>query len=167
LARACGKALAYAAVGVLVLFAVGGAVGRFKVVPAPSQTRGTAYSSSDMVFVVPVPVQRLRVGDVIIVHNSKEKALLRLEQIVDSMGPQVHFAGDPSDRVRRLGGTAWRVTKGVPVAGAAMRLVAGPVQAILQVAFGLFLVVWTEIRRNREHAQPAPQPGSDAGAAVA
>jgi hypothetical protein len=157
--RAFSKAFGYASVAVLVLFAVGGAVGRFKVVPAPERTRGTSYSSNDMVFVVPVPVQRLRVGDVIIVHNAQEKALLRLQQIVDSVGPQVHFAGDPSDRVRRLGGTAWRVSKGVPAAGAVMRLFAGPVQAILQVAFGLLLVVWTEVRRSREPVQPAGQPG--------
>ncbi len=154
--RAVAKGVSFLAVGGLVVLAVGGAVGRFKVVPAPSHTQGTPYSSNDLVYVTPVPVQKLRVNDVIIVHNSKEQALLRLEQIVDSMGPQVHFAGDPPERVRRLGGTAWRVSKGVPGAGAVMRLFAGPVQAILQVTIGLLLVVWTEVRKNRDQAQPAP-----------
>ena len=167
--RWLARVLSMLSVVALVVLAVGGAVGRFKLAPAPSRTVGTPYSSSDLVLVVPVPVQMLRVGDVVIIHNSKEKALLRLEQIVDSQGPQVHFAGDPPGHIRRLGGKAWRVRKAIPIAGAVMRLTAGPIQGILQVVFGLLLVTIAEVRRNRQLArlaaqqqeQQQPPPGPD------
>ena len=92
--RALGRLAVVVVVGALVLVAAAGAVGRLRLVPAPSRTSGTAYSQSDVIVVVPVPAQRLRVGDVVIVHNKQEHALFRVAQIVDSEGPQVRFAND-------------------------------------------------------------------------
>jgi hypothetical protein len=143
-------------VATLVLLAAGGAAGRWRLVPAPDRTVGTEYSSSDLVFVVPVAAQRLEVGDVVIVRNKDEQALLRLEEILDSEGPQVRFAGDPDGRVRRLGGTAWRVSRSVPYAGSVLVLFAGPIQGALCVLFGLVLVVRSEMKRGDEPEPVAP-----------
>src|SRR5262249_39781200 len=73
--RFFSRALAFAAIAVLVLLAVGDAAGRFRFVPTPEHTGGTAYSSSDLLVVAPVPSQRLKVGDVIIASNKNEHAL--------------------------------------------------------------------------------------------
>jgi hypothetical protein len=140
-----------------VLLAVGDAVGRWKLVPAPAHLTHTQYDSSDLVVVVPVPVQKLEVGDVVIVHNEHEHALLRLDQIVDSEGPQVRFAGDPPGRIRRLGGTAWRVSRSVPYLGGILGLIAGPIQGAGFVLVGIALVARAEWKRSREPiAAPAP-----------
>ena len=68
-ARVLLRVVAYSLVAILVLFAVGGAVGRIRLAPAPDRVVGTAYESTDLVVVVPVPVQKLRVGDTIIVNG--------------------------------------------------------------------------------------------------
>src|SRR6187455_1499058 len=103
------RLVTFAVVAILVLFALGGAVGRVRLTAAPERISGTPYASSDLVVVVPVPVQRLRVNDVIIVRNSREKALLWIDDVVDSTGPEVHVAGDAPERIRKLHGEAWRV----------------------------------------------------------
>ena len=137
------------------LLAVGDAVGRWKLVPAPPHTAGTSVETSDLVVVVPVPVQKLKVGDVVIVRNKEEQALLRLDQIVDSEGPQVRFAGDPPGRVRRLGGTAWRVSRSIPYLGGVLGLFAGPIQGAIFVLIGIALVARAEWKRG---ASPSPRP---------
>ena len=155
--RTAARVLVTLAATALVLLAVGDAVGRWKLVPAPAHVAHTQYESSDLVVVVPVPVQKLKVGDVVIVHNKKEHALLRLDQIVDSEGPQVRFAGDPRGRIRRLGGTAWRVSRSVPYLGGLLGLFAGPMQAALFVLIGIALVARAEWTRAREPiAAPTP-----------
>jgi hypothetical protein len=142
----------------LVLLAVGDAVGRWKIVPAPAHVAHTHYAPSDLVVVVPVPVMKLKVGDVVIVHNKDEHALLRLDQILDSDGPQVRFAGDPPGRIRRLGGTAWRVSRSVPFLGGVLGLLAGPIQGAFFVLIGIGLVGWAEWKRSREPvATPRPR----------
>jgi hypothetical protein len=161
-ARVLVRVVAYSLVAILVLFAVGGAVGRIRLAPAPDRVAGTAYESTDLVVVVPVPVQKLRVGDTIIVRNSKEKALLHIDNVVDSAGPQVHVAGDPPERVRKLSGQAWRVRTAVPYAGFGMGLLAGPIQGALFAAIGFILVVRAEVRRSRDS-----EPRSGEGGAVA
>jgi hypothetical protein len=159
LGRATVRLVAYSAFALLVLFAVGGASGRIRLAPAPERVTGTQYSSSDLVVVVPVPVQKLRVGDVIIVRNKDEKALLRVDNVIDSVGPQVHMAGDPPERVRKLSGSAWRVRTTVPFVGLGMGFLAGPIQGILLSVAGFALVVRAEVRRSRETAPPAePDP---------
>ena len=85
--RPVARVLMMLATAGLVLLSVGDAVGRWKLVPAPPHVSGTSVEASDLVVVVPVPVQKLKIGDVVIVHNKDEHALLRLEQIVDSDGP--------------------------------------------------------------------------------
>jgi hypothetical protein len=156
--RLAGRALLFCGVSTLILLAAGGAAGRWRLVPAPDRTVGTELSSSDLVVVVPVPVQRLEPGDVVIVRNQHEQALLRLERIVDSEGPQVRFDGDPEGRIRRLGGTAWRVSRSVPYAGSVLRLFAGPIQGLLLVLGGLALVVRSEMKRGHEQE---PIPGKE------
>src|SRR5262249_5456338 len=142
------------------LLAVGDAVGRWKLVPAPPHTAGTSVDTSDLVVVVPVPVQKLKAGDVVIVRNKEEHALLRLEQIVDSEGPQVRFAGDPPGRVRRLGGTAFRVSRTVPFLGGVLGLFAGPIQGALFVLIGIALVARAEWKRGREPVAAPTAPES-------
>ena len=165
LGRAARHALArlatFVVMGALVLVAAGDAAGRFRLVPAPERTGGTAYSSTDLVVVVPVPALRLREGDVLIVRNPREHALLRIDKIVDSDGPQVHIAGDPASRVRQLGRTSWRVRFAIPYAGILLGLLAGPVQGALFVVAGLALVVRAEMRRGRD---PSTEPRRAAGA---
>jgi hypothetical protein len=155
--RLTARVLVTLATAALVMLAVGDAVGRWKLVPAPAHVAHTKYVSSDLVVVVPVPVQKLKVGDVVIVHNKDESALLRLDQIVDSEGPQVRFAGDPPGRVRRLGGTAWRVSRAVPYAGGVLGLFAGPIQGAVFVLIGIALVARAEWKRSREPIA-APRP---------
>jgi hypothetical protein len=158
--RLAARVLLFGGVGGFILLAAGGAAGRWRIVPAPERTLGTSHTSDDLVFVVPVPVQRLEPGDVVIVRDRDEKALLRLDRIVDSEGPQVEFAGDPPGRVRRLGGTAWRVSRSVPYAGAVLRLFAGPVQGALFVLFGLALVVRSEMKRETDPAASGQEPAA-------
>jgi hypothetical protein len=153
--RFCGRALSrlfmFAAIAALILLAAGDAAGRFRLVPAPHRIVGSHYSANDLVLVVPVPVERLKVGDIIILSNKQEHALLRLDQIVDSEGPQVRLAGDLKNRIRHLSGTAWRVDGAVPVLGAPLRLIAGPVPGALFALSGLLLIALAEYRRNREY----------------
>jgi hypothetical protein len=146
----------------MILLAVIDATGRVRVVAAPEQTIGTAYESSDLLLVVPVAAQRLRVGDVIVVKNENEHALFRLDRILDSAGPEVHFAGDPTTRVRKLGGTTWRVRTAVPMLGIPMRLLAGPLQALVLVGLGFLLIVRAEVKRARESARAVATTGSSA-----
>ena len=155
--RTAARVLMTLATASLVLLAVGDAVGRWKLVPAPADVAHTQYASSDLVVVVPVPVQKLKVGDVVIVHNKDEHALLRLDQIVDSQGPQVRVAGDPPGRIRQLGGTAWRVSRSVPYLGGVLGLFAGPIQGVLFVLVGIALVARAEWKRSREPID-APTP---------
>jgi hypothetical protein len=163
--RTVARVLLWTAVAALVIVAAGDAAGRWRLVPSPPRTAETPYSVNDMVVVVPVPVQQLRTGDVVIIRNKHEHALLRLEKIVDSEGPQVRFAGDPPDRVRKLGGTAWRVRASVPYAGRALRLFAGPLQGGLLVLAGLVLIIHAELRRSRELSR-APEPAAPTSAAA-
>jgi hypothetical protein len=158
--RSAARVLITLATAALVLLAVGDAVGRWKLVPAPPHTAGTGVETSDLVVVVPVPVQKLKVGDVVIVRNKDEHALLRLEQIVDSEGPQVRFAGDPPGRVRRLGGTAWRVSRSVPHVGGVLGLFAGPIQGAIFVLIGIALVARAEWKRGREPVAAPTAPES-------
>jgi hypothetical protein len=143
-----------AAIGLLVLLAVGDAAGRFRFVPTPDRSNGTAYASSDLLVVVPVPSQRVKVGDVIIASNKHEHALLRIEQVVDSEGPVVRFANDPSNAPRRLGANVWRVSRSVPYLGAGLGLLAGPMQGILFVLVGFGLIIRAEFGRGRDAVPP-------------
>jgi hypothetical protein len=152
------RVFVWLAVGFLIVLAAGDAAGRWRLVPAPPHTAGTKYSRSDLVVVVPVPVQRLQVGDVVIIRNKHEHALLRLEKIVDSDGPQVRFAADPPGRIRKLDGTAWRVRTAVPFVGGVLGLLAGPIQGGLLVLVGFALIVRAEVRRAREAAPAQPAP---------
>jgi hypothetical protein len=149
-ARGLFRVATYALFSILVFFAVGGAVGRIRLAPVPERIAGTSYAPSDLVVVVPVPVPSLRVDDVIIVRNSEEKALLRIDNVVDSAGPAVHVAGDPPERIRKLSGEAWRVRAAVPFAGLGMGLLAGPTQGIVLCVAGFVLVVRSEVRRSRD-----------------
>jgi hypothetical protein len=156
--RVLGRILMFVAIAALVVLAAGDAAGRFRIVPAPHRIVGAKYGTSDVIVVVPVPVQRLKVGDVIILNNKQEHALLRLDQIVDSDGPQVRLAGDPKNRIRHLSGTAWRVTAAVPEVGAVLGLIAGPVPGAIFVLGGFGLIAFAEMRRNRELNAPPPTP---------
>jgi len=160
--RILGRLAVFVVVGGLVLLAAADAVGRLRLVPAPSRTTGTAYVRSDVIIVEPVSVQRLRVGDVVIVHNKQEHALFRVAQIVDSEGPQVRFAEDALGRVRKLGGTAWRVRLAIPILGGVLGLLAGPIQGIVFVVAGFALVVRAEVKRGREgpHRRAPSEPAA-------
>lgn len=160
-ARVLFRVVALMLFAILVVFAVGGAVGRIRLAPAPERIIGTPYTSSDLMVVVPVPVQKLRVDDVIIVSNAEEKALLRIDDVVDSAGPQVRVAGDPPARLRKLHGEAWRVRSAVPFAGFGMGMLAGPIQGALLCIAGFVLVVRAEVRRSRE-AEPRSGGGDPA-----
>ena len=164
-ARVLFRLVLLALFAILVLLAVGGAVGRIRLAPAPDRVTGTSYVSSDLVVVVPVPVQKLRVDDVIIVSNAEEKALLRIDDVVDSTGPQVHVAGDPPARIRTLHGEAWRVRSALPFAGLGMGLLAGPIQGAVLCIAGFVLVVRAEFRRSRD-AEPRAGAGDTAQGSV-
>ena len=137
----------------VVLVAVGDAVGRWRVVPAPSSVAG--YARSDLVMAVPVPARRIQPGDVVIVKNKHERGLFRVADVVDSFSAQVRFAGDPADRTRTLHSTMWRVTGRAPRLGQPFALLAGPVQSALLVLSGFALVYFSERRRSRSDLLPA------------
>jgi hypothetical protein len=148
--RLAGRVLSYALTAMLIVLAVGSAVGRIRLAPAPVNRMATPYAKSDLVVVVPVPAQRVKAGDVLYVHSAHEHSLLRVDRLVDSTTSQVHIVGDPQDKFRHLAGTAWRVSGSVPFAGLALDLIAGPIPALLFVLFGLALVVRAEMQRGRE-----------------
>lgn len=147
--RSAARVLTYVATTALILLAVGSAVGRVRLAPAPPHRASTPYDKTDLVVVVPVPPQRVKVGDVLYVHSSREHALLRVDRMVDSTTSQVHIVGDPSDKFRHLAGTAWRVSAAVPFAGFFLGLIAGPLPALLLVLVGFMLVVRAEVARKR------------------
>jgi hypothetical protein len=104
-----------------------------------------------------VPPQRVKAGDVLYVHSSKEHALLRVDRLVDSTTSQVHIVGDPPDKFRHLANSAWRVSARVPVVGFFLGLIAGPLPALMFVLLGLGLVIRAEMLRGR--ADPVLQRG--------
>lgn len=165
MARVLFRVAAFALVVTLVFLAIGGAVGRIRLAPAPERIAGTDYASSDLVVVVPVPVRSLRVDDTIIVRNSEEKALLRIDEVVDPAGPEVRVAGDQPARIRKLHGEAWRVRAAVPLAGFGMGLLAGPIQGIALCLLGVVLVVRSEVRRSRD-SEPRAREGDSVRGSV-
>lgn len=148
--RAAARLLAYATTAILVFLAAGSAAGRFRVVGVPEGSAAVPYTVGDLVVVVPAHARSIEPGDVVIVRGSGERGLFRVAEIVDAEGPQVRFAGDRPDRIRRLPATTWRASRVIPHAGLALRLVSGPAQAAVLVVLGLGLIVGAEVRRTRE-----------------
>jgi hypothetical protein len=140
----------------VVLIAVGDAVGRWRVVPAPSALAHTHYDDGDLVVAVPVSARRIEPGDVVVVRNKHEHGLFRVDSIVDSFGARVRFAGDPPNRTRRLHSTMWRVSGRVPRLGQLFALLVGPIQSALLILCGFALVYLSERRRSRAGLQIAP-----------
>ena len=117
-------------VGVLVILAAAGAAGRFRVVPAPKHTAaGTQYHSSDLVYVVPVPVaalaRRLRRD------RAQQDAVTRSAFSRSSIPtvPRFTSLSDPRWAYPRLHGSAWLVRGGHPEAGSALELWLVPCKA--------------------------------------
>jgi hypothetical protein len=159
-----GRALVFAALGLLALLASGDAVGRFRLVPTPARNGGTSYSKSDLLVLVPTASQRLRVGDVIIAKHQNEHSLLKVSQIVDTDGPVVRFANDSSDQPRRLGGNTWRVAGSMPLLGLPLNLLAGPIQSIVLCLAGLALIMRAEFGRARYLGSPGRDAKGPLGA---
>jgi hypothetical protein len=139
----------------VVVVAVGDAVGRWRVVPAPSVLAHTGYAKGDLVVAAPMPARRIEAGDVVVVKNKTEHGLFRVEEVVDSFSSQVRFAGDPPDRTRTLHATMWRVNGRVPWLGQPFALLAGPVQSAVLVLAGFALVYFSERRRSSARVQVA------------
>ena len=154
-ARSALRVLTTVLMLLVVLVAVGDAVGRWRVVPAPSASAHTGYAKGDVVVAVPVPARRIEVGDIVVVKNKHEHGLFRVEKVVDSSAAQVRFVGDPPKETRRLHATMWRVTGHVPWVGHLFALLVGPIQSALLVVAGFVLVFYSERRSSYAKRQAA------------
>jgi hypothetical protein len=138
------RGLVLVSLALIVLLAVGTAVGRFRFVPTPAQPSGTAYASSDALVVVPVAALRIEPGDAIVAQDRRTRSLLRVEQVVDRDGPTVRIANDPPGATRRLTGRVWRVTASVPGLGSGLGRLGGPIPGVLLMVAGFGLIVRAE-----------------------
>ena len=155
--RLSSIALTLAAAAVVVL-AVGASAGRWRVWPVRAEGAGTGVGHDAALVLVPVPALQVDVGDRIVMGRDHAKpALYRVDEIIDTVDGRVRVRDDharPHDVT--LPSRVWRMSRDVPYAGIPMRLLAGPVQALILVGIGILVIARAESRRNRRHRGPEP-----------
>jgi hypothetical protein len=135
----------------LVLLAAGTAAGRWRLWPVTHMGAHTSVGHDAVVFVVPVPVAQIADGDLVVMsRDKKHAALYRVEHVLDTATGKIELS-DEQGRLQpvTLSTKVWRVSREVPYAGVLLRLLAGPVQAVLLVGGGIALIARAESRRHR------------------
>lgn len=172
--RVTGLALvALSFLGLLVL-GVGPLTGRYRVLTVLSASMRPTIPEGSVVIVTPMPLSKIRVGDVITYSIPVEDRRVVTHRVVDVVeaGPVLRTQGDanpaPDPWLARLGGgRAWRARLAVPRLGHAVHLLRRPeVRGLfLRIVLLLLALVWlAEIWRptGRGRRPVAPVPGGPA-----
>jgi hypothetical protein len=145
-------AVATTCAAILCLLALGGAAGRWELVPVTRAGANVNAPPGALGIVVPVPSARVRSGDHVYTHVRQHAASVqRVEEVTDSFRSTVRFAGDPAGVAPvRLAPKVWRVRALVAYLGAVLRIMAGPLQSALLIIVGCALLyLGTRDRRRR------------------
>jgi hypothetical protein len=155
--RLSSIALTLAAAAVVVL-AVGASAGRWRVWPVRAEGAGTGVGHDAALVLVPVAALQVDVGDRIVMGRDHARpALYRVGEIIDTVEGRVRVRDDrgrPHDVT--LPTRVWRMSRDIPYAGIPMRLLAGPLQALVLVGIGILVIARAESRRNRQRRGPEP-----------
>jgi hypothetical protein len=155
--RLSSIALTFTAAAVVVL-AVGASAGRWRVWPVRAEGAGTGVGHDAALVLVPVPALQVDVGDRIVMGRDHARpALYRVDEIIDTVDGRVRVRDDHGrSHDVTLPSRVWRMSRDIPYAGIPMRLLAGPLQALILVGIGILVIVRAESRRNRQRRGPEP-----------
>ena len=157
LRRLSSIALTLAAAGVVIL-AIGASAGRWCVWPVRAEGAGTGVGHDAALVLVPIPALQVDVGDRIVMGRDHARpALYRVDEIIDTVDGRVRVRDDHGkSHDVTLPSRVWRMSRDIPYAGIPMRLMAGPVQALVLVGIGIVVIARAESRRNRLRRGPEP-----------
>lgn len=143
--RLAGRAVILVGFLVFAFLVIGPLTGRYRTLTVLTASMGPTYPAGSIVVVVPVPIEKVAVGDVITYSIPVEDHRIITHRVIEVVEPGVvRTKGDANNTadpwVARLQGTtAWEARAGVPGAGYLMQLVRGPLPRLIGV-FSLTLL---------------------------
>jgi hypothetical protein len=147
----------------LLLAGAGTLVGRFRLWAVAQVAPDARIARSALVVLVPVPVQKLAVGDRIVVrrHGERSATLYEVDAVPSKVDPVIEvLAPDRTPVAVRISGSAWRVSRTVPAIGGVLHHLPGSILGWLLIGSGAGLFLADRVRRLGAAAAPVPLPQS-------